>query len=239
METLKKAISLNCTKGPGSQIEGLGVLCWPSRVETLVATEKRSFSYEQLVRTQHQHACRIREQGADGVVLLAEVDPVLTVGRRARGFTQPQKGAPLLDVDRGGLITWHGPGQWVVFAVERLERLTGDSKGVRKAVFGLLELAQAVSRDLGVETQIHECPGVGLYGPKGKLASVGVQVDRGVLLHGLSINVERRPESFQGLERPCGLDQPIEFLSDQVPGAGLMGRAKESILNCLQRVRNG
>jgi lipoate-protein ligase B len=124
-----------------------------------------------------------------------------------------ERGIELLAVDRGGLATWHGPGQWVAFAVDRLDRLTGDSRGVRRAVEGLLDAAAGVARRYAPGVELRWGAETGLWLPgRGKLASVGVHVERGVLLHGLSLNVQRSPGSFLGL-RACGLDAQPAFLA--------------------------
>jgi lipoate-protein ligase B len=120
-------------------------------------------------------------------------------------------GVALYAADRGGLATYHGPGQWVLFAVDRLERLTGDRRGVRKAVEGLLDVALEVGRRYDPGARIGEGAELGVWTRRGKFAAVGVHVQQGVLLHGLSVNGFRTPTSFLGL-RPCGLDAPVDFL---------------------------
>lgn len=158
---------------------------------------------------------------AQGCVYLSEVAPVITLGRRECRedvLLPPEilasRGITLYPTDRGGRATYHGPGQWVVFVVDRLERLTGDRRGVRRAVEGLLELALELGREaLGPSVEIREGAETGVWTPRGKLASVGVHIQKGVLLHGLAINGYRTPESFFGL-RPCGLDARPDFLFD-------------------------
>gem|GEM_PF-4779765 len=156
--------------------------------------------------------------GGEGAILLSELAPVVTLGRRTPSsellVNRPalkRGGIDILDVDRGGLATWHGPGQWVAFVVDSLERLTGDARGVRRAVDGLLDSALAVSRRHGIEAAKREGAELGLWTSRGKLASVGVQISGGVLLHGIALNCFRTPTSFAGI-RPCGLDLPVDWL---------------------------
>jgi lipoyl(octanoyl) transferase len=115
--------------------------------------------------------------------------------------------------DRGGLATYHGPGQWVLFPVDLLERLTGDSRGVRQAVDALLEAALAVARICEPRCEIRCDKATGVWSPRGKIASVGIHIEQRVLLHGVSLNGFRTPLSFFGL-RPCGLDAQADFLLD-------------------------
>ena len=85
-----------------------------------------------------------------------------------------KRGIAYYPADRGGLATYHGPGQWVVFAVDALETLTGDPRGVRKAVTKLLEAACAVARRYERDSEIRWGAETGVWSPRGKLASVGV-----------------------------------------------------------------
>jgi lipoate-protein ligase B len=159
---------------------------------------------------------------APGALLLSEVEPVVTIGRRTQDLDLLEgtagleaRGIASLRVDRGGLATYHGPGQWVLFPVDRLERLTGDPRGVRKAVCTLLEIARSVAAEYEPSAKIREGAETGVWSKRGKLASVGIHIDRGVLLHGLAVNGLRTPQSFAGI-RPCGLEPRVDFLLSDV-----------------------
>lgn len=176
-----------------------------------------AWTYADLEQRQRQLAERVRA-GGQGAVLLSEVAPVITRGRRAPASdimvsaeVLAHAGVALLEVERGGLATYHGPGQWVLFPVDRLERLTADRRGVRKAVEGLLEVACQVGRLYDPQAEIRRGAELGVWTRRGKFAAVGIQISGGVLLHGLSVNCMRTPTSFFGL-RPCGLDAPVDFL---------------------------
>lgn len=156
--------------------------------------------------------------GEEGRILLSEVAPVITMGRRTKTsdiLLQPERlqhlGIQLLPTDRGGLATYHGPGQWVLFTVDTLEALTGDRRGVYAATEGLLNAALEVGREYFPEAEVHWGAETGVWSSKGKFAAVGIHIEKRVLLHGVSLNVYRTPLSFTGL-RPCGLDAPVAFL---------------------------
>lgn len=197
------------------------------------------WTYRALDQEQRRIAARVEEGGA-GALLLSEVAPVITWGRRAdeRELRVPRValaplGIDLYETDRGGLATYHGPGQWVLFAVDSLTRLTGDPRGVRRAVEGLLEIMRLTARIYEPRCEIRSGTELGLWTPRGKLGSVGVKVSHGVLLHGLALNAFRTPQSFQGL-RPCGLEAPVDFLLPQADdgvfralGDRLLGAAGE------------
>jgi lipoate-protein ligase B len=185
-------------------------------------TQDSPWTYAMLDARQREIARRVHA-GGPGAFLLSEVAPVITVGRRAAptDLLLPRDalahaGVEILPTDRGGLATWHGPGQWVLFAVDSLERLTGDRRGVRKAVEGLLETALSVGREYDSSAEIRSGAETGVWTQRGKFAAVGVHIEHGVLLHGLSVNGFRTSTSFMGL-RPCGLDLPVDFLIEGTP----------------------
>jgi lipoate-protein ligase B len=177
----------------------------------------RPWTYSMLDLRQREIAAEVRK-GGPSALLLSEVAPVITRGRRTdpRDLVVPapviaQAGIELTEVSRGGLATYHGPGQWVLFAIDRLEALTGDRSGVRKAVNAHLLTALEVGRIYDPTAEIKLGAELGVWGKRGKFAAVGIQIDQGVLLHGLSINAFRTSQSFFGL-KPCGLDLPVSFL---------------------------
>lgn len=166
---------------------------------------------------QRQIAKRVHE-GGPGTLLISELAPVITTGRRtpSTDFLMSQEdltaqGIELYPTDRGGLATYHGPGQWVLFPVDTLQRLTGDTRGVRKLVNGLLEVALEVARFYRSDSEIRSGMQTGVWTLRGKIASVGIHIEKGVVLHGLSINGFRTPESFMGI-RPCGSDAGVDYL---------------------------
>jgi len=183
------------------------------------------WTYSLLDSRQREIAARARG-GGPGALLLSEVAPVITKGRR----TEPgdivlapeilaRQGIELHETDRGGLATYHGPGQWILFAVDLLERLVGDSRGVKLAVEGLLNIALQVGRGYEPDAHIRNGAELGVWCSRGKFAAVGIHVEGGVVLHGLAVNGFKTPTSFVGL-RPCGLDLPVAYLlkesSDQL-----------------------
>lgn len=137
---------------------------------------------------------------ADDLLLLLEHPAVLTVGRHADA--PPSTPLPVLRTDRGGNLTYHGPGQLVGYPVVAL-RAAG--RGVRAFVAALEGALCETAATFGVAAHVR--PGLpGVWTDAGrKLGSIGLAVRRGVTLHGCALNVERRAaEGFAGLA-PCGL----------------------------------
>lgn len=141
------------------------------------------------------------------VLMLLEHEPVLTMGRRATEsdiLAPPEllarEGIAVHRVERGGLITYHGPGQLVAYPVLELAAL---GLGVGDLVRALERALLATLTDLGVEGNLHEGHPGAWHGDK-KLASIGVAVKGGVSLHGLALNLDPNLEHFK-LINPCGL----------------------------------
>lgn len=136
---------------------------------------------------------RVHDEVAEGhsgpTVFLLEHAPVYTAGRRTEPADLPVDGTPVIDVDRGGKLTWHGPGQLVGYAIVRLS----DPLAIRDYVARLEEALIAVCATYGVAgVRIKGRSGVWVKGTDGardnKLAAIGIRVDHGVTMHGFALN---------------------------------------------------
>ncbi len=163
--------------------------------------------YEDALALQRRvHALRVAGEAGD-LLLLTEHEPVLTLGRRAdeRYLRVPRKvlaarGIPLIQTERGGDITYHGPGQLVAYPILDLRPRGCD---VHRYVRELEETAIRFLRRYGLEGERR--PGrPGIWAGDGKIASVGVYVSRWTAMHGIAINVAPDPADFE-LIHPCGL----------------------------------
>lgn len=136
---------------------------------------------------------RLLDQRADDVIgdvaLFLEHPPVYTAGKRTEPHERPQDGTPVVDVDRGGKITFHGPGQLVGYPITKLPSHVLVVDYVRR-------VEEAIIRgvaDLGVTTgRVPGRSGVWLAAgsgrPERKIAAIGIRVARGVTMHGFSLN---------------------------------------------------
>lgn len=149
----------------------------------------------------------LRARGrVDDLLLLLEHPPVVTVGRNApMPAERPDVVAPVLRTDRGGDVTYHGPGQLVGYPVCRLP---SRGRGVRNFVTAVEHALCDVALSLGIAaTPRRGLPGVWTapWEAPRKLASIGLGVRRAVTLHGFALNVDERAErGFDGMA-PCGL----------------------------------
>ncbi|MGL5817037.1 MAG: lipoyl(octanoyl) transferase LipB [Phycicoccus sp.] len=143
---------------------------------------------------------------ADDTVLLLEHAAVYTAGKRTRADERPVDGTPVVDVDRGGKITWHGPGQLVGYPVVRLTEVPID---VVAHVRRLEEVMIRVCGEFGVETvRVDGRSGVWVpaddRGPDRKLGAIGVRVSRRVTMHGFALNCDA-DLSWADAIVPCGI----------------------------------
>ena len=152
----------------------------------------------------HARAEAVRT-GAPEVVALLEHQPVYTLGARAArgGLRRPEAAlpAPLVEADRGGDVTWHGPGQLVLYPVLDLH-----TRGLRAGdyVRALEGVAIETLAEWGIEgMRVAGRPGVWVDGAK--IAAVGVRIDRGVSRHGLALNVAPDLAWFDAIV-PCGIE---------------------------------
>ena len=140
-----------------------------------------------------------------GTVLMVEHPPVFTAGKRTQPHERPVDGTPVVDVDRGGKITWHGPGQLVTYPIVRLPEGVYVVDYVRR-----LEEAMIMTfTELGLSTgRITGRSGVWLSaddsGPERKLAAIGVRVAAKTTMHGVAINVDPDMSWYDRII-PCGI----------------------------------
>jgi len=142
-------------------------------------------------------------------VLILEHRPVYTLGRSAQashwggdaGLLR-HNGADLHVVNRGGSVTYHGPGQIVVYPILRLSR---HASGPRQLVWRLEEMIVRLLKQWGIEgRRIDKKPGVWVHGVvPAKIAAVGIRIERGVTLHGCAVNIDMDLSPFR-LIHPCG-----------------------------------
>ena len=141
--------------------------------------------------------------------------PVYTAGKRTEPHERPTDGTPVIDVDRGGKITWHGPGQLVGYPIVRLTEVPID---VVAHVRRLEEVMIRVCRDFGVETvRVDGRSGVWVLaddrGPDRKLGAIGVRVSRRVTMHGFALNCDA-DLSWADAIIPCGIADAGVSLAD-------------------------
>ncbi|GIF04498.1 lipoyl(octanoyl) transferase LipB [Actinoplanes siamensis] len=164
---------------------------------------------------------RLHEAVADGdrpdTVLLLEHPSVFTAGKRTEPADHPWDGTPVVDVDRGGKITWHGPGQLVGYPILKLPDPVDVVAYVRRVEQMLID----VCAEFGVATgRVEGRSGAWVRatdgGPDRKIAQIGIRVARGVTLHGFALNCDCDLANFDRFV-PCGIrDAGVTSLSAEL-----------------------
>ncbi|ATY10536.1 lipoate-protein ligase B [Amycolatopsis sp. AA4] len=207
--------------------------------EPLVVREIGTIDYTEAWDLQREIlTARADETGPDTMLLL-EHPSVYTAGKRTEPEDRPADGTPVIDVDRGGKITWHGPGQLVGYPILKL----ADPIDVMHYVRRLEEALIAVCDRFGVRTgRVEGRSGVWIpadeRGIERKIAAIGIRVQRGVTMHGFELNCNADLAAFDNIV-PCGIrDAGVTSLSWElqrdVPVSEVLPLAKELVLAALE-----
>jgi lipoyl(octanoyl) transferase len=161
--------------------------------------------YEQAWERQREIHAQVVAGAAPDTALLLEHPPVYTAGKRTEVFERPVDGTPVIDVDRGGKITWHGPGQLVGYPIVRLPDPIDVVAYVRRMERMLIDVVAELGLQAG---QIEGRSGVWLpadaTGPDRKIAAIGIRVAQRVTLHGFALNCNPDLTWFDRIV-PCGI----------------------------------
>jgi lipoyl(octanoyl) transferase len=146
-----------------------------------------------------------RVAGGPDTLLLLEHPPVYTAGKRTEPHERPMDGTPVVDTDRGGKITWHGPGQLVGYPIIGLTEPLDVVKFVRRLEDSLISVCASVGLQTG---RVDGRSGVWVPGdgrrPARKIAAIGIRVARATTLHGFALNCDCTLDGF-GAIVPCGI----------------------------------
>ena len=166
---------------------------WGSGVEYQSAWDRQRELHHKIVTENHPD-----------VAVLLEHQNVYTAGRSTKPEDRPTDSSPVFDIDRGGRITWHGPGQIVCYPIMKLD----DPVDVVAHVRRLELLIMNVCSKLGLETtQIDGRSGVWVKGngyPDKKIAAIGIRVAKKATMHGFALNCNNSLDAFRNIV-PCGI----------------------------------
>ena len=175
--------------------------------------------------------------GAPDLVWLLEHPPVYTAGRRTEPLERPFDGTPVIDVDRGGKITWHGPGQLVGYPIVRLPDPIDVVAHVRRMEAVLID----VCAELGVQAdRVDGRSGVWVRadarGPDRKVAAIGVRVSRAVTMHGFALNCDPDLTWYDRIV-PCGIrDASVTSLSAELGRDVTVAEARALVVPRLEQL---
>lgn len=168
---------------------------------------------------------RLRGEIGD-TLLLTEHEPVITVGRGVDRADLSTATLPIVDVERGGEATYHGPGQLVGYPIVLLEPGRRD---LHRYLRDLEEVVIGVLADVGLDGE-RKSGFTGVWVGGRKIASIGVAVRRWVAWHGFALNVDNDPRAFLGF-KPCGLESNVMTrVADLVPGPHALARFEDATI---------
>lgn len=182
---------------------------------SLALTKAGLVDYDKALELQRSLHADIAENQRPNTLILLQHPPVYTAGRRTLESEKPTDGSPVIDVDRGGKITFHGPGQLVGYPIVRLKNpndVVGFVREIEDALIG-------VCKELGISAQRYcERSGVWIRDEQGdrKIAAIGIRVARGVTMHGFALNINPDLTYFDRIV-PCGIsDAQVTSVSKEL-----------------------
>ncbi len=201
---------------------------------------KTPVSYQVGLDLQHRLLHARQENTIPDTVLILQHKPVVTLGNRGRdGYLLKTEeeyrelGIELFRAERGGDVTFHAPGQWVLYPILHLGGNEADSHGYLN---NLEEIAIQTLADFGIKGFRREGKS-GAWTDAGKIAAIGFRLKRWISFHGMSFNVDLDLSGFQTIV-PCGLEgEPVASLKTILgEGCPEMDRVRDALLNRFSRV---
>ena len=170
-------------------------------------------AYDEAWALQQDLHAQVADGTLEDVVLLLEHEPVYTAGKRTEPWEHPTDGSRVINVDRGGKITWHGPGQVTGYPIVRL----ADPVDVVAYVRAVEQVLLDVCADLGLLTvRVEGRSGVWTTDGARKLGAIGIRVARGVTMHGFALNCDNSLAAYDAVVA-CGIrDAGVTTLSAEL-----------------------
>lgn len=160
--------------------------------------------YESALALQRKIHLDVASGNRPNTLLMLEHPSVYTAGKRTQEFEKPSDGTPVINVDRGGRITWHGPGQLIGYPIIKLLKPTELVGFVRTLEGALIKVCDGFGLNA---VRIDDRSGVWISDSRGdrKIAAIGIRVASGVTMHGFALNVSPDLAAFSQIV-PCGID---------------------------------
>lgn len=166
--------------------------------------DKGPIPYLEGDRIQRETFAAVRDRQVDDTLMVVEFEPTYTAGRRTKPEDICNAELPVIEVDRGGSVTWHGPSQLVIYPIVRLGEPVDRIKYIRAVEAAVIETIQETWQ-LPVEI-VEGRAGVWLRNPDRKICAIGLKVAANTTMHGLALNLDPDfSHAFTGII-PCGLE---------------------------------
>jgi len=172
------------------------------------AVDLGTVDYLQALELQRKLVRKVREGGIGDIILILDHPPVYTVGRGKN--EKNYSGIDVVETERGGDVTYHGPGQIVIYPIINL--IKNNINGPKKYVELIEDIVINSLKMCGYEAKVGEEPGIWINGKK--VGSIGMAIKDGIAFHGISINTS--PKVLEGFRkiRACGLDPSVMYYID-------------------------
>lgn len=206
---------------------------------SILVHDLKHLAYGDALLIQEQTHEQVSSGQIPHTLLFVEHPPVFTAGKRTLDFERPQDGTAVIDVNRGGKITWHGPGQIVGYPIVRLAKPTELVGFVREIESALIDTCN----EFGLHVQrIKGRSGVWIkddVNPR-KIAAIGIRVAKGTTMHGFALNVNPDLSAFSQII-PCGIvDAQVtsmaQELKREISASEVMPVLERNLLSTLAKV---
>jgi lipoyl(octanoyl) transferase len=192
--------------------------------------------YENALEQQRQIHAEVSAGNLPSTILFVEHPSVFTAGKRTQPSDRPIDGSRVIEVDRGGRITWHGPGQLVGYPIVKLPDPVDVMDYVHKIESAIMEVCQA----LGIESiRVESRTGVWVPArgdvPERKIAAIGVRVAKGVTMHGFSLNCNPDLTAYSRIV-PCGIeDAGVTSISQELGREVTIQEVKAQVMAAINK----
>jgi lipoyl(octanoyl) transferase len=206
---------------------------------SILVHDLKHLAYGEALLIQEQRHEQVSLGKSPNTLFFVEHPSVFTAGKRTLNFERPQDGTAVIDVNRGGKITWHGPGQIVGYPILRLAKPTELVGFVREIESGLIETCN----EFGLQVQrIKGRSGVWIkdeINPR-KIAAIGIRVAKGTTMHGFALNVNPDLSAFSQII-PCGIaDAQVTSMAQElkrdITAAEVLPILEGNLLSTLSKV---
>lgn len=197
--------------------------------------DKGPISYQEGLDFQYKIHTEVASGLREDTVLLLEHSPVYTAGKRSEDHELPNDGTEVIQTNRGGKITWHGPGQLIGYPIMRLPQpidVVGYVRWLETLLIGVLSQFEIDSKTVEGRS------GVWIEGPSGdeKIAAIGIRVSEKITMHGFALNVSNSLEPYEKFI-PCGIDDAgITTMASLTKKQIQLGEVAQSVMGLMGKI---
>lgn len=197
--------------------------------------DKGPISYQEGLDYQYKIHTEVASGLREDTVLLLEHSSVYTAGKRSEDHELPNDGTEVIQTNRGGKITWHGPGQLIGYPIMRLPQpidVVGYVRWLENLLISVLSQFEIDSKTVEGRS------GVWIEGPSGdeKIAAIGIRVSEKITMHGFALNVSNSLEPYEKFI-PCGIDDAgVTTMASLTKKRIQLGEVAQSVMGLMGKI---